>query len=402
MNKYNRHFMIRWALMLTWTAVAVFLAGTAEAYRFGFAHADPPADDPYLAGKLGFSWSDPIYAGYLIVRGQYIDAPYVVEQRGYGIFVNGVFVENAIDLRMLFPIPEPPPVTEDPGVPAGITRETSIGDALSDPMIGKKHDYWSNKQIWGQDRAKVALEYYAKLPCISKVEQVSPRDIRITDQFGHSVDVEIPQGPPPPDPNPSHEEQYKLCMLAAKRSIGTLKSGQLAFVGNGGYVAILGYPDATSEWREKFNVMAGDMSPEEKTKRLREFDFLGPRETLSTFPLSFRPTPQLWKRLSGDWSWTNDAPARIHALTNGWRVIPPKLGVVPFAKTNAPSVMKSIVATNASAPAAKMPPTVHVENSTPAASPPAPVHKPRHTWPIAAAAIAVLGVLIWLGFNRRS
>ncbi|MFO7871562.1 MAG: hypothetical protein R6V03_09050 [Kiritimatiellia bacterium] len=110
----------------THVSIAVLMAvlalcGDAAAYQ----HAPPPAGDPCLTNRFGRSWSDPIYTGYLLVDGRYIDAPYVVEQRGYKIMVNGVQVER-VDPRCVLPSPPPEPVTEDPGMPQDLTKDSPL------------------------------------------------------------------------------------------------------------------------------------------------------------------------------------------------------------------------------------------------------------------------------------
>ena len=403
-NKINRNFarVARLALL----AMVFCLVETAEAYRYGFAHVDPPAGDPYLVNHFGFSWSAPIYSGYLIVRGQYIEAPYVVEQRGYGIFVNGIKVEDAVDLRTLFPIPEPPPVTEDPGLPTSITQNTPLPEALSDPMVAKMHDYWNYKQTWGDERIKEAVDYFKKLPCIRNVEQLRPDTIKVTDNSGLTINILVARTPPPPDHKPSDEVLYRFCMSTMKRYCRTLESGQLGFVGNGGIVATCGYPETAERWREKFKVMTSDLPPEEKTRRLRELGFLGAHEGVWDFPMQFRATDQLWKRLSGDWSWTNDAPARIQALTNGWRTIPPKLNSSPIAKTNTPPIMKPVPATNAPptpivalALATNSAPVLVKGPAKPIAAAPKP--KPKSLWPLAVTLVATVSALIWIILRKR-
>jgi len=61
------------------TAIVLLTVNCALA---GWEHSAPPAGDEFLTNRFGRTWSEPIYRGFLIMDGQYIDAPYVVEQRG--------------------------------------------------------------------------------------------------------------------------------------------------------------------------------------------------------------------------------------------------------------------------------------------------------------------------------
>ncbi len=99
--------------------------------------AERSATDPYATNWFGCSFSEPIYSGYVFVKGKYIDAPYVVEQRGFALFINGVFIENSVNPRLVYPDPPKAPVTEDPGFPADLTATNGVIEAMCTRYEGK-------------------------------------------------------------------------------------------------------------------------------------------------------------------------------------------------------------------------------------------------------------------------
>ena len=42
-----------------------------------------------MVERFGMSRAEPVYTGYVFINGRYLDAPYIVEQRGVGLFING-------------------------------------------------------------------------------------------------------------------------------------------------------------------------------------------------------------------------------------------------------------------------------------------------------------------------
>ena len=58
----------------------------------GWAEDVPPGapdDYPALEGWFGRSRLEPVWEGWLIADGRYVEAPYVVEHRGRHLYING-------------------------------------------------------------------------------------------------------------------------------------------------------------------------------------------------------------------------------------------------------------------------------------------------------------------------
>jgi hypothetical protein len=313
----------------------VLVVGTTGERKYppGWEHSDPPPGDEFLTNRFGRTWSEPIYASYLLVGDHYVDAPYVVEQRGFVILVNGERVEDGIDIRCVLPLPPPPAVTNDPGMPPGITKQTWGGTAISHPVYNAKRRYFDYLRLKGEDRVKAELDYMRQLPCISNIvpramEGPLTNRFLVYDYSGLCFGTTLPiaaAGPPP-----TYEDTNSAARILQTYQFmsGLLAGHNFVHIRNGG---LIGHESAilySNRWLEAFAVMSNpNLSPAERLSTIqakgyfREYSLESIR---GDHPFDgFIPTPQLWQRLSGDMSWTNDAPARLLALTNGWQRIPP-------------------------------------------------------------------------------
>ena len=236
----------------------------------GWEHATPPPGDECLTNRLGRLWGKPIDTGYLIVDGKYIDAPYIVEQRGYKVFVNGVQVDR-LDPRSVLPLPPPAPVTEDPGMPDDLTRDSSLGQAIMDSTVVEKWRYWMHINLYGEERVRAEIEYLSSLPCIARVEDTKrqglgrhTRQLRLWDHKGRTLELPVPLAPSPPRVMPKDESLYGLVQKTRKRTERMLKDDWVIFVRRGRVVAESGQPnrDRMGRWQDIFQAMAGDMPAE--------------------------------------------------------------------------------------------------------------------------------------------
>lgn len=349
-------------------------------------HAPSPPGDEYLTNRFGVSWSEPIYSGYLLVDGKYIDAPYIVEQRGYKIMVNGTQVER-IDPRTVLPLPSPEPVTEDPGLPQDLTHDSSLAAATWNTVYKKKRQYWDHLGLSGEERVRQTVEYLSQFPNIARVEDTGEsrgpvgRLLMLYDHRGQSMPLGIESGTPSPKPPVADETIYGSVLDASASMERALKNRRLVLVRNGVLCAESDRPDSSSRWQSTFEIMAGDLPPEVKLIRLKALGLIREHETLRQaegfFPVTyFQPSAQLWQRLSGDPAWTNEVEEMLYNLTNGWQQIPPKFQreEVPEQESPTPTeASKSVVdgthlaSTNiVTAPIAKHEPPL------PASSEPAP------------------------------
>lgn len=305
----------------------------AVTYPPGWEHADPPPGDEFLTNRFGRSWGEPVWTGHLIVNGQYVDAPYVVEQRGFVTLVNGVRVDDSVDIRLVLPLPPPPPVTEDPGFPTNITRDTPLGRALMNPTVMAKWKYWNHIGLTGEARTQAETNYLARLPCVARVEfpdaSIPGRNIGLYDHQGKAVYKTTPGGPAVPFTIPSEPELYSRISCGRAGVEAPLKAGRLVLANN----LCVGHegqpPQPNERWRSIFQTLSSDLSGEEKLAALQKLGFVDSFWDLTgadtIFPITnFKPTPQLWKRLDGDESWKKDAEEMLRRLTNGWERIPPR------------------------------------------------------------------------------
>jgi hypothetical protein len=319
-----------------WWALIFIVHAREYPPQWGFS--EPPVGDEFLTNRFGRTWSEPIYSGYLVVDDHYVDAPYVVEQRGFVIMVNGERVDDAVDIRMVLPPPEPEPVTIEPGpIPAEFTHDTSLYQVLEHPFDLKYRLYWDYLGMQGQGRIDACVRYYRSLPCISNVVDTGKSDIRgtrvlqITDNRGLSLKCFIGL-----EPNKKIVHEDKGLYLADVQS--AFANRQMSFrnnrylrIRNAGVLVNGPAPetDELAQWYAGCKTLAAvELTATQRFERLQFLHMIGKDESMRScdmiYPLyGFHTSSQLWQRLSGDMSWTNDAPARLLALTNGWQQIPP-------------------------------------------------------------------------------
>ena len=397
--KYLRPRLLTAHERALWFALcALALSSPAE-----WEHAPPPPGDEFLTNRLGRTWGEPIYNGYLIIDGQYIDAPYVVEQRGYVIFANGVRVENGVDVRTVLPMPEPPLVTEDPGLPADLTRDSTLGQATMHPTYNRKLRYWDYLGLRGEERIQAEIEYLLSLPCVATVErdpeQLEPRgqDLFLRDHKGNRMNMKIMTAPRAPRVLPPDESLLPSIVSTQSALQDSLGRGHLV-VATGGSIGMEGFYVAPNEkWRGIFGTLASNMPPAEKVERLQALGLLARHQDLRFaqrfFPLSnFRASPQLAKRLAGDESWKAEGPEMVRKLTNGWQRIEPAFRRAPPPEPPKPAVptpeapKPPVVSTQA-------PPTVSAPTSAPPAATPAHKSPPSPPDPPSLPLMTILGAL---------
>ncbi|MCD4725604.1 MAG: VWA domain-containing protein, partial [Bacteroidales bacterium] len=128
--------------------------------------------------------------GFVFIDGKYIEAPYIFEVHNLGIYLNGNLVFNPPANRPNFN------VIEDPGFPAGLTKNTTIYYFL-EKMWNKELPHYCAKLAYllkKHDKNTAQLEmlnYYKKLPFIKTVEQVEGPGAKVTDYSGNTVTVDL-------------------------------------------------------------------------------------------------------------------------------------------------------------------------------------------------------------------
>jgi len=150
----NTKKQIKSGLFFTFLTLGVVF-GNAENY-----------DEEAAIREFGIKEGPAITNGFVFIGGKYINPPYIVSTRGTGIFINGHLVEQPCP----WPIPEKPkPMipTEDPKMPATLTKTTSQYDKELIKYLGDKKAYYRNK--YGErEMVKMMVKVYEKLPCVLK------------------------------------------------------------------------------------------------------------------------------------------------------------------------------------------------------------------------------------------
>jgi hypothetical protein len=311
-------------------SVFIALTAAALAYPPGWEYSPPSAEDEYLTNRFGRSWSDPIYNGYLIVDSRYINAPYVVEQRGFVIFVNDVKVEDGADVRSVLPPPELPLVTEDPGLPTNLTRTSSIGEALMHPVRTAKVRYWNHLGLYGEKRIEAEIQFLSSMPCVSKVEltgndgPMGTKELMVYDYSGKPTLMGAQFTPPTVLKRWTDEELYKSICRSRGSIEALLRSGETIIGLNGGLVTGGHSIEPNERWRAIVVELAVGSPREEKRARLRALG-LGSGHGLdyARYAPNFHVSTQLMDRVSGNLNWTNNEREIVRQLTNRWHRVDP-------------------------------------------------------------------------------
>ena len=121
---------------------------------------------------FGISKSEELNSGFVFFDGKYIDAPYVVERKGLGLFINDVMLE---DYSNFWPIKEPEVITDDFELPEDLNENSSFEDI--EDSDNPQNSHWIRKQRflfnkYPEDIAKQKmLEYFKSLPFVSNVSE---------------------------------------------------------------------------------------------------------------------------------------------------------------------------------------------------------------------------------------
>lgn len=146
--------------------------------------------------ELGAWKGKPVDAGFVFVDGRYIEAPYIISRQGVGIFVNDTRLRD----RAVWP-----PVDyedEDPGMPPGLTRDSTFDDLNipADSGGGRwdgKKIRWIKRHFEPKEARERIIEYYRSLPFIKDVRnsERDPRDLILETFGGEKIPVDISSPP---------------------------------------------------------------------------------------------------------------------------------------------------------------------------------------------------------------
>jgi len=372
--------------MCRWISVAilVFSAVVLSILESQAADEQPLAGDVWATNWFGVSKSAPIYSGWLIVKGKYIDAPYIVEQRGFGIFVNDVMVEQAVQPKLVFsPKQGPFPAADiDPGSPMDLSKTNTGRQAMVNGVSSMKKRYLRRVYTNDEEYVEHLKKYYESLPCVASatIEGKGPSaEIVIIDYYGKKSYLGTACSFEAPLPY-TREDMQKSCGRQKMRLETNLKRGFMMTSYGPGIFHEEGGPGADERWRAIFATLESAIPPEDKFNHLKALGYFGGHETAGwaiplfrDFLANFQGSAQMHQRLNGDNSWIEAARQRLGAATTS---------AAPASATTAQ-------------PAANLPDTTTASNRSPATASP-PAASPSRG-PVLALGAALLVVLLAAG-----
>lgn len=286
------------------------------------------ADDALQQERFGITRSEPVYSGYVFVNGHYVDAPYVIEQRGVGLFVNGHRYWRLVEERW-FPGQYQTPLYEDPGTPDDIDEETSIRSAIDHPVSRKKEQYWRTMELSDNDYIRRYIDYYNSLPNIAEVVPSNTTDpLRSSITLLHhdgttwglrfrntgKIIRRLPAFP--------GSETIMVRILSNRESAIRRYTDQRMLIvsGNGKAQWKREPPDG---WQAVVRVLESGHVVADKIDQLHRLGFISDEELedasekLGALLTDFKATDQLRQRLAGDDSWIETARERTESLSSG-------------------------------------------------------------------------------------
>lgn len=297
-----------WAMTVSVILMAVgFVMGQEERKPAG-----APEDYPELISWFGHSRSEPIWDGYLFIEGRYVDVPYVVEQRGREIFVNGHRVMATLEDEKLFLTPFDLPLHEEPPPPKVPKDVMSIMQIDMHADVRRMQQYWRTEEITTIEAIQRYMLFLRSLPQVENVidEGLVEGWYRYRIRFRNGQEIvtrAIPDGRLKLNSLPPRRYFQEEIMREWMNAQRQLRSGNMMIVHPAsrpggwdfdyrrvGYLKSSGsdyQPQPTHEWRVRFKRMETD---EEAARKMLASPILV-------------PTRQFWRRLAGDDGWRADA-----------------------------------------------------------------------------------------------
>lgn len=288
---------------------------------FGFTATFSWADDPWAISRLGATNSELIWSGYVFIDGHYIDAPYQIQQYGYGMFVNGTFVDEAVLKKAVFPPQPQAAVTNDPGWPTNIVSTNTFVDIMDNAITRMKFLYFRDMNIRGPSLLEATTNYFAHFSCLTQLT------IRATDTnswdliyLDHSTSQVVVLGIPFSDwdsaPAPSSPPDSVLvtdAVLRCRSIQNNLKHGACIWA-NGRTIVEYGRAPSSNliQTLRLTNVstkLAQLLSLGELAAAVGDTNNV--ELSLGHILTGFTASTQLEQRIAGDMTWTNFVPLSV-------------------------------------------------------------------------------------------
>ena len=283
--------------------------------------------------ELGITEGKPVDDGFVFLEGRYIEAPYRVDQRGGSLFVNGVFLRKCAG----WPLRWFKPVTEDPGVPDGLTRDSNLDDMR---IPGDPPDSWAArkyrwlKATYTLDEARrLYIEYLQTLPFVKAVRPVAPGQILLEQYNGKIVRMSDSMGNRPP---PTKDQIVQSIEQSRRYLEEELAKGVCFFFFANGPEISCGRDGAARNLGLMAEILRSERPKEEKAALLRRMGLLPPGDFrgLDQFLTNFQTSDQLDRRITALVKEMGVKPRRLQDLPP--QPLAPKLLVPPPAPGGTP------------------------------------------------------------------
>lgn len=224
--------------------------------------------------------SKPVTNGFVFVDGGYLPPPYVLQRKGYALYVNDTLISPPsswthllTDLR----------VDEDPPLPVGITTQSTFAD-LEEPNKPRLTGFLSRKarflyQNHSQAEAvKMHIDFYRSLPFVKSATYDKKRRVILVETLaGEHRSVRSPAPVPLTYKKipPLSPEQVKAKISAKGREMARqLESGAAMLCASSGYIRAMSNKDAKDLLPLVGDLLMSDYSVDEKLNMLNELELL--------------------------------------------------------------------------------------------------------------------------------
>ncbi|MCK5306146.1 MAG: hypothetical protein KAJ66_03350 [Candidatus Omnitrophica bacterium] len=249
--------------------------------------------------EFGETIGEPIDSGFVFFDGCYIDAPYRVIRKGLAVYINNVMIRK--------PIPWPPRdlrVSQDPGVPKGLTENSSFEDLddKNDPYNGYRARKWRymHQHFSSEVAVKKMADYYASFPFVRSVTFEDSVTIIVETVKGEKRGIDV--GPPSRDSwflkPPKREDVLKEVQYVCTRFENRLAENDCFFLFSKGGELSFGKTKVCKDLGLIVTILRSKRSDDEKIILLKRLSVLPPEgEVFKPLVTNFQASAQLEQRI---------------------------------------------------------------------------------------------------------
>jgi hypothetical protein len=243
--------------------------------------------------EFGVTKSEPINSGFVFIKGQYLDAPYIVTRKGLAIFIN----DKMVALPERWPV-EIPSGDVDPEIPPKINKDTSFYDDVLKKYLLEKTMY-VQKHYTPEEERRIMEQVYRGLPCV--------KEAKLDDEYSDILHLTTFSGETIPAGLVSlrgrkvkHDKESVLQRVEATRKHfeNNLKTGDCLIFSNGGRI-LIGGGNVTGRLPKLLKVLRSSKSTDEKFEAVQQsgFPYIS-KDSFPTIVTNFSASPQLEQRLN--------------------------------------------------------------------------------------------------------